>query len=318
MTVELPLNAGAATLEGMSERLVVWRIVDGKPGHENQSAGLVGALSRLVDLECIDVRCAGGRPAGPRPDLLIGAGHKTHWKLFWWSFFSRAKSVVLMNPSLPAGLFDLCLVPEHDLKGGQARRANVIPTKGVLNAIRPGKKTKPAVGLILIGGASKEYSWDGPALKKAIETVVREDPSINWLVTDSRRTEAGFLLSLDGWITKYPHKKTGRGWLAEKLAAATKCWVTEDSVSMIYEALTSGARVGLLPMPLKGKPGRVARGIERLVESGQVLRFGERRPAGGVAASPGTLREADRCAELIVEKFELPRKAETDDHQPPA
>ncbi|WP_238710331.1 ELM1/GtrOC1 family putative glycosyltransferase [Oceanipulchritudo coccoides] len=267
-------------------------------------------------MECIDVPVNRPRPKCSRPDIIIAAGHQTHWKLLRWSILHRAKSVVLMKPSLPMGLFDLCLVPEHDLKEGFSQRKNLIPTKGVLNSVRPGKKTQPPTGLILIGGVSKEYDWDGETLKKAIETVVRENPSINWLVTDSRRTQGGFLLSLDGRITKYPHKKTAHGWLPEKLASASKCWVTEDSVSMIYEALSSGAQVGLLPMSRKGKPGRVARGIEQLVESGWVSRFGQVKPVSSIQEDKAVLREADRCAELLVKQFELPEKSDKHDYQP--
>lgn len=300
----------------MSARHVIWRITDGKPGHENQTAGLVDALGRLIDLEYHDASCKSSKPKGRKPDLIIGAGHKTHWKLVRWSFLNRAKSVVLMKPSLPMGFFDLCLVPGHDMKRVLSPRKNLVITSGVLNTVRPGRKATPATGLILIGGASAEYEWDGAALKKAIETVVREDPSINWLVTDSRRTEKGFLLSLDGRITKYPHSKTGRDWLPGKLSEASKCWVTEDSVSMVYEALTSGARVGLLPMKRKGKPGRVAAGVEQLVKEGVVARFGKSGPLKTAPARDTVLREADRCAELIVEKFKWKRKDGPDDYQP--
>ena len=36
--------------------MVVWRIVDGKPGHDNQSLGLVNALKQKQEnLICVDI-----------------------------------------------------------------------------------------------------------------------------------------------------------------------------------------------------------------------------------------------------------------------
>lgn len=296
---------------GMSKRLLIWRIIDGKPGHENQSGGLVKALARLVDLECVDVRCDGPRPATGKPALLIGAGHRTHWKLLLWSWRYRARSVLLMKPSLPMRLFDLCLVPEHDLPEGTPDRPNLVRTVGVLNKVVAGERAHPPTGLILIGGPSGEFNWDGETLRKAIERIIREDPSITWLITDSRRTEPGFLKTLNGRFTAYPHAKTTRDWLPTKLAEATRCWVTEDSVSMIYEALTGGAQTGLLPMPPKGKPGRVARGIQKLVDEGRVLRFGDWVSGKAKFGQPAQLAEAQRCAELLARRFGLLQEVES-------
>jgi hypothetical protein len=57
--------------------------------------------------------------------------------------------------------------------------------------------------------------------------------------------------------------------------------VTEDSVSMIYKALTAGAATGLLAVPRR-RLGRVGTGLHRLVESEQgidILHARARLPA---------------------------------------
>jgi hypothetical protein len=74
---------------------------------------------------------------------------------------------------------------------------------------------------------------------------------------------------------------------------------------MVYEALSSGASVGLLPMPRKGKPGRVTRGIDQLVEEGKVVRYGQTGSGMATKGFSVRLSEAERCAELLAEKFEL-------------
>lgn len=70
---------------------------------------------------------------------------------------------------------------------------------------------------------------------------------------------------------------------------------------MIYESLGSGARVGLLPAPVR-RHGRVTRGIDRLVEDGWLTRFDDWNPAEPLPAPPRVLREADRCAELVLRR----------------
>lgn len=80
--------------EPTSERpLIVWVIVDGKPGHMNQSLGLAEALSRATPT---DIHRLPALPAWravlagllkrmpssyPAPDLILGAGHATHLTL---------------------------------------------------------------------------------------------------------------------------------------------------------------------------------------------------------------------------------------------
>ena len=95
--------------------------------------------------------------------------------------------------------------------------------------------------------------------------------------------------------------RCGGDWLARALAGARDVWVTEDSVSMIYEALTAGCRVGLLPLPRKST-GRLHRAIDRLLEQGFICAHGGRDTGPELPAPPRTLNEAGRCAGLLLEK----------------
>jgi mitochondrial fission protein ELM1 len=88
-----------------------------------------------------------------------------------------------------------------------------------------------------------------------------------WELTDSRRTPVRFLDQVREKlprVTAIFHTETPPGWVPEKLRQANGVWVTEDSASMIYEAITSGAKVGLLPVPRVLKDsGFGAHGIPR-------------------------------------------------------
>lgn len=301
----------------MTKPITLWLLGDGKPGHENQSLGLATALVRQVPCEvhrvsiankfCFVNRVAGALRSSdklPKPDIIIGAGHATHLPLLWLSRKHRAKSVVLMRPSLPCCLFDLSIVPSHDFSKG-CRKAKIILTRGALNNVAPSKTQSRNGRMILIGGPSKIHGWDGENLLQAIAKITVNG---DWELTDSRRTPAGFLSELVKRLPSvraFPHKETGPTWLAEKLGMAEEAWVTEDSVSMIYEALSSGAKVGLLPAPRLKSETRVLKGLEEITCGKFVTCLAEWESKHRLEPPPETLREADRCAEWIVRQYDL-------------
>jgi mitochondrial fission protein ELM1 len=296
---------------------VLWLIGDGKPGHENQSLGLADAIGRRVACSVHRISLAAARgqlgriraairagAALPKPDLIIAAGHSTHASLMWLAAKYRARSVVLMRPSLPLGWFDLCIAPEHDFPPGLTRR-KLLLTRGALNRVAPGGSSDRRGQMILIGGPSKIHGWDGDALLAALAKITCTGV---WQLTDSRRTPAGFtaaLRSRQPELRIHPHAETGPSWLPGQLASAAEVWVTEDSVSMIYEALSSGAKVGLLDVPRLKSETRVLRGLEKIIRDGFITRFADWENSGQLSTPPETLREADRCAEWIVREFGL-------------
>lgn len=296
---------------------VIWLIGDGKPGHENQSLGLADAIARRVECSVQRISLAEARgqigrvraairagTALPKPDLIIGAGHSTHAALLWLAKKYHARSVVLMRPSLPLGLFDLCITPEHDFPPGHVRQKLQL-TRGALNRVAPSASTDRRGRMILIGGPSKIHGWDGDALLPALEKITADG---DWRLTDSRRTPAGFIESIRNRLPAvqiHPHAETGPSWLPDQLATAAEVWVTEDSVSMIYEALSSGAKVGLLAVPRLKSGTRVLKGLEKIIRDGFITRFADWEKSGQLTPPPETLREADRCAEWIVREFGL-------------
>lgn len=290
-------------------------IGDGKPGHENQSLGLADAIGRIVPCELhrislVEVRGRIKRlrtavrtgKSLPRPHLIISAGHATHTPLLLLSRKFKAPSILLMRPSLPMQLFDLCVTPEHDYKPGYQRK-NLLLTRGALNRVPPPGDAVRSGRMILIGGPSKLHGWDGEALLTALGKITA---SGTWQLTDSRRTPGTFTAEMRKRLPHveiFPHEETGPNWLPGKLAAAEEVWVTEDSVSMVYESLSSGAKVGLLAVPRLKSGTRMLHGLEKIVESGFITRFADWEKSRELAAPPETLREADRCAAAIVKRF---------------
>ena len=299
-------------------RVVVWRIGDGKPGHEHQSQGLVRALGRLAPVEpheleaCSQSSAIGDLlfkrfPSGrtlPDPHLIIGAGHVTHLSLLAARRARGGRVVVLMRPSLPLAWFDLCIIPEHD---GVCERANVISTQGVLSEIQNSERPRQDQGLFLIGGTSAHYHWDQETVLTQVQAIVAACPHLRWQLTDSRRTPATTsraLALLGARVCVVPHADTDRGWLIATLAAARIVWVTEDSVSMVYEALSSGAAVGLLRLPRRGA-NRITAGIDALLGAGLITAYEAWAKGTPLRAPTPPLAEAARCAQMIVERWGL-------------
>lgn len=292
--------------------LRIWLLCDGKPGHENQSLGLAEAICRRVPghIHRISMKPGGiiGRVRAamssaaqlPKPDIIVAAGHAAHLPLLFLARRYRAKSIVLMRPSLPLSCFDLCIAPQHDFPQG-CQRKNVILTCGALNRVTPGTEERQG-RLILIGGPSKTHGWDGTMLLESLAAITGDGSG--WELTDSRRTPEGFLDELQEklpGLAAISHTETSPDWVPEKLRRAAEVWVTEDSVSMIYEALTSGARGGLLPMPRKTANSRVLHGIDELVTGGYLTSFARWTETRCITRPPQTLQEADRCADFTLQ-----------------
>jgi len=305
---------------------VIWQVTDGKRGHENQCSGLVHALSHEYSIDChriASIPAPGalfswvfGRKHKawanlPQPDLVIGAGSSTHLTLLAAARSNKVPGIVLMSPPIYLRpFFDLCIVPEHD----GIRGANVVTTKGAIHAIRSEGKNDKQQGLFLIGGPSKHHNWDLPGLLAAIGKIASQNASVQWTLTDSRRTQEETrkqLQSLDlPNITVVGNEDTGNGWVQERLCLSGMVWVTEDSVSMVYEALSSGARVGILPVPRKSGASRVIEGLDALKKEKRACFYQSDSIHLGWYDLPDAppLAEADRIARMIAEKY-LRKKA---------
>lgn len=243
-------------------------------------------------------------PAGaalPAPDLLLGAGHATHFPLLAARRAYGGKAVLLMRPSLPLSWFDLCVIPQHD---HPPPRNNVIAIRGVLNDVQPASNGAPERGLMLIGGVSSHYRWDDAKVARAVMQIAAATPQVAWQLTTSRRTPASFAAALPQPLppnlTLIPHTQTGPGWLEQALHVVGQVWVSEDSVSMLYEALTAGAGVGLLRLD-DPRDSRVRRGVEQLIADGWVTPFESWQAGAELPRPPQAFNEAERIARYLLD-----------------
>ena len=295
---------------------VIWRLSDGKAGHDTQSKGLAEALNRLVRCDIFDISVA-AKPLSiidyirkrftpgahiPAPNIIIAAGHSTHIPLLIAKRARGGRIIVLMKPTLPISWFDYCLIPKHD---HPPARNNVVITTGALNTVLHSTGHRPEKGLVLIGGPSRHFDWNIESLIEQLQLLITQQADIHWTITDSPRTPDATLvrISEQGWsnIDIIPFKACDPVKLNGLYADAGIIWVTEDSISMVYESLTSGAIVGLLEVPQK-KESRVSLAMKSLIDEGLLTSFQHWRRTNKMQKPDYLINEADRCAEILIQQ----------------
>ncbi|MEB3768259.1 ELM1/GtrOC1 family putative glycosyltransferase [Acinetobacter sp. MD2] len=258
-------------------------ISDGKAGHRSQALGLFQAIqakkpqANLQEILIEDLPLASIFTAlftkklsavVVIPNWIVGVGSHTHFRVWLLGkIYPHAKTIILMKPSLPLTWFDYSIVPEHD---GLTACDRVVVTQGALNPIVNEHRHQPKRILVALGGSSKRHQWNAEKVLNAIAQIVKHQPNHQIIVTTSRRTPANFLTQLmqQDFAKKlelFPVEQTPQGWIYEQMQLAQAVWVTEDSVSMIYEALTAGCRVGVILID-RLREDRITQSVDRLLQ----------------------------------------------------
>jgi len=258
-------------------------VSDGKAGHRSQAVGLYKAMQRqsadevtfeeiLIDqLPIFSLVSAMFKKSivtlKQPPDYIFGVGSHTQLRvLLLGKVFPQAKTVILMKPNFPVNWFDYAIIPEHD---GVDASEHVITTQGALNPIVNEQRHQPNRFLIALGGSSKRHHWNEEKVLDAIQQIVNLHPQAEIILTTSRRTPEEFLAHLNEKSFKsqlkiFPVEKTPQGWIFEEMQKAEAVWVTEDSVSMIFEALTAGCQVGIIEID-RLKSDRITQLLDQLL-----------------------------------------------------
>jgi mitochondrial fission protein ELM1 len=285
-------------------------LADGKPGHVSQIKGLIDAIVSLnaalaCNVQWLDVRELNWREKYtgrlPRhlqkPRIIIAAGHSTHVPALAYRARHGGHLIVIMKPSLPLSWFDSVIMPQHDLR--EAPKDNVFCTVGAMNSVGFLPRSDTNTGLILLGGESKYYHWNQASLLEQIDTVLQANGHLNWTITNSRRSpaslESELLKHFDGRAEIKPVEQCPPGWLTQELVRSKTVWITPDSVSMVYESLSSGAQCGLFYLKAKQRD-RITEGMSDLSSSGQIDYLAEDGSIQTASAPINRLNEAHRAA----------------------
>ena len=309
-------------------RIVV--LLDGRPGHEKQTMGIIHALQQKCLVEIVPIKVGlfslnneimqtcrlflpGSAGSLPDPrigkaDLLLGTGSRTHLPMLLYKKKYAIPAVTcMMPPRYLQHRFDFCFVPEHD---GIREQGNIMLTLGAPNCSIDKGTHQLECGLILLGGVDpKSHRWASQQIVAMVEKIVSTDTDKRWTISSSPRTPQDTVALINELLHKYDniqffdYRDTPAGWIEEQYDRNSVVWVTADSISMIYEAISAGCRVGLLPMQWLHKTGKFSRNEHILIEKKLVTPFAAWEQGNMTRGDKRELNEAQRCAERILQKW---------------
>jgi len=206
---------------------------------------------------------------------------------------NNAKNIVIMKPggALRLRRFNLAIIPRHD-EPGTAK--NVVVTELAPNLIDEGKTrrdsesmksrahldAKDAVGLF-VGGDNPEFTLTGDIMNSVIEGVSRfcDHSAVPLLVTTSRRTSTECENILKNRLKNDPrckflviaNEKNFDFTVGGILAMSKIAVVSEESISMISEAISAGRKVVVFRLSKKNDAvTKHERALKSLADEGYV------------------------------------------------
>jgi len=208
------------------------------------------------------------------PDFIVSTGSSVLPINLMLKKEFRCKNIVIMKPSFPFSLFrnDLNLVPDHDrVKESKyvvsTRVApNLVDAEGVKVK---GEELRAELNLdhhqvvsLFLGGKTKKYDFNFMQFKKLLDQLegFAKRTSCKLLITTSRRTQPKFEEELKRRFKNHPHvplliianEHNPNGAILKMMGAANVVLVSEDSVSMISEGVSSGKDVIILKLNKRG------------------------------------------------------------------
>lgn len=287
--------------------LSVWFITTGEAGYRTQARGLARAIADDAREWVVDLRApwrwlpgtlaapfaigaldpSRDRPAPPWPDLVVTCGRKaaTVSIAIRWASGGRTATVHVQNPLTRLDAFDLVVAMDHDRLSGP----NLVSVPTSLHDVTPARLAaaavtwrerlapdgRPLLG-VLLGGATKHHPFTDDQAEQLLAGLRRARAGLNarLAITPSRRTPLAVraLLSerLAGDPDAYLWDFQGENPYLGILALSDRIVATSDSVSMVSEALATGAGVEIF-----GAEGGRRQGafIAGLIDRGLVRRF---------------------------------------------
>ncbi len=225
--------------------------------------------------------------APPPPGIVFAAGGTA--AIVAARLRSAERPVVqVQHPRIDPARFDLVVVNRHDGLTGP----NVVVTRTALHRVTPARLAearlvwaprlahlpRPLVA-VLVGGSNGRFRLDEPvatALGAELAAMMAQD-GVGVALTPSRRTDPAAQVALAAAL------RPGGGWIWNGegdnpyyglLACADAIIVTEDSVSMLSEAVATAAPVLLAALP--GRSRRIRLFSRLLIDDGRVRPFAGR------------------------------------------
>ena len=274
---------------------ILW-IKDGKKGHEKQVKALLEEIIKTADIKIyeenyhintlqrfIDIINYAfsyffrtnnhhkilNKYSENNIDIVIGAGTNIHARMLLLKKAFNKKIIVIsvLTPSFFKNNFDFICAPKHDAEKLNNYK-NVILFEGSLAKVST-LNTDNKVGLIGLGGLNKHFVFNEDDLIKQIEYVLSLYQEKNWHLYVSRRTPESMIQKIELLSKSFLNLIIANNDFDALLQKASIKFISQDSMNMIYESLSTSGKTFLFNMKIKND-NKVTRQIERLQKNKQI------------------------------------------------
>ena len=278
---------------------ILW-ISDGKKGHEKQveillneiskteninikkEIFLLSKLSQLIELLIYSTSLLFGNLFLSKKkfltykknkiDVVIGAGSSIYIRmLLIKSYLSKndtsIKAISILTPNLYKNHFDIICAPMHDIKK-VSKTNKVIYFEGSMARVST-SEVDESIGFIGIGGINKHYVFDQDAIMLQIEFLLGLYPQKKWFVFTTRRTPYEMSKKVKSLALKNNNLIISDDNYDGIIEKASVKVVTQDSVNMVYESLSTKGQTFLFNMKYI-KINKIVNQINLLLSNKQV------------------------------------------------
>ena len=286
---------------------ILW-IKDGKLGHEKQVKVLLDELSKTIDIKVYEEEYIIGSfqritdiytyathqstaLIPPHAEyhkknihLIIGAGSNIHARILQikrglkHDFNEEVLAVSLLVPSFFKQHFDLICAPKHDqhkLSGHEAIYFEGSLAKVSIDAV------DESIGLIAIGGKNQHYLFNIKKIIEQIEFVTSIYPNKAWYIFSSRRTPHKMIQAIKKLAQTSKKIIVSEDGFDEILCKASIKIITQDSMNMVYESLSTKGSTILFNMKYLRK-NKVINQMNELLHNKQVGYIGYNQMVKGL------------------------------------
>ena len=278
---------------------ILW-IKDGKKGHEKQVQALLEELSKTIDIKIyqedyhisslkrfFDIFHHSTSYVFKKYDscniiksynqneinLVIGAGSNIHTRLLLLKKFLKDiynKDIIaisVLTPSLFKNEFNFICAPNHDeIKLSNIK--NTIFFEGSLAKVSI-QEPDDSIGLIGLGGINNHFIFNEDDLIKQIEYILSLYPNKDWYLFSSRRTSDLMIDKIKTLTDSFSNLIVAHENFDEIIKHASIKFITQDSMNMVYESLSTKGQTFVFNMKYKNE-NKITKQIKKLIENKQI------------------------------------------------
>jgi mitochondrial fission protein ELM1 len=281
---------------------ILW-IKDGKKGHEKQVSVLLEELGKNININIYEEECTLSRfkkalflidcfllKLGSffkknnsfitrlsnkqiikfkekKINIVIGAGSGPQIQLLIYKQEFDTKIISVLTPAFFKDRYDLICSPIHD-SDRYKKSNNVIFFEGSLAKVSD-EIPNNDLGFIGIGGKNKHFVFDQKKLYQQIEYIISIYSNIYWEIFPSRRTPIEMVNKLKDLKSKYSNIQISSEDIDVKIKNASIKIVTQDSVNMVFECLSTKGETYLFNMKYYKKT-KIVNLMNRLCNNQQI------------------------------------------------